>query len=168
VDTSLTLILATCAGLAIVGALAAALAPDTWRAAALLLLAAATAGALASLGAGFAALIALIALGAAAPLLAESPVSPRGLPARPAAVAAVPSRRLAAQLGAVGAALILLLFGFAALRVDFLHSSYRGGWLGTAAMGRLLLGHDALAADAVAGLLFVGLVAQTWTGWGRR
>lgn len=134
----------------------------------MLLLAAGTAGALASLGAGFAALVALIALGAAAPLLAESPVSSRGLTARSAGVPAVRPRRLAAQLGAVGAGLILVLFGFAALRGDFLRTGYSGGWLGTAAMGRLLFGQDALAADAVAGLLFVGLLAQTWTGWGRR
>ncbi len=166
-DTSLTLILATFSGLAVAGALAAALAPATWRAGALLLLAAGTAGALASLGAGFAALIALIALGAAAPLLAEPPISSHGLTARPAAVAVRP-RRLAAQLGAVGAGLILVLFGFAALRGDFVHTGYSGGWLGTAAIGRLLFGQDALAADAVAGLLFVGLLGQTWTGWSRR
>ncbi len=162
-DTSLTLILATCSALAVAGALAAGVAPATWRPLSLLLLAAGTAGALASLGAGFAALMALIALGAAAPLLAEHPLGARRSTPR-----ATGARSLAAQLGAVGAGLVLVLFGFAALRGDFVHASYSGGWLGTAAIGRLLFGQDALAADAVAGLLFIGLLGQTWAGWRRR
>lgn len=164
-DPSLTLIFATCAGLALAGALAAALAPDMWRAPALIALAAGTAGALAALGAGLAALIALIALGVSAPLLAEAPR--RRLRPAPATVAAH-SQRLAAQLGAATAGLILLLFAFAALRGDFLHSAYIGGPIGAAALGRLLFGHDALAADAVAGLVLIGLVSFTWSGLRRR
>ena len=46
----------------------------------------------------------------------------------------------------------------AAYRSDFAHGAYFGGEFGSAALGRRLLAHDALATEAVAGLVLVALV----------
>ena len=70
------------------------------------------------------------------------------------------------QLGAVGAALLLIALGYAAYRGNFAHITFNGGTLGTAAVGRLLFARDALAADAVGVLVLIALVTLT-VAWRR-
>jgi hypothetical protein len=65
------------------------------------------------------------------------------------------------QLGAIGAALLLLALAYAAYRGNFAHVSFNGGALGTAAIGRLLLAHDAAATDAVGVLVLIALATLT-------
>jgi hypothetical protein len=62
------------------------------------------------------------------------------------------------QLGAVAAAGLFGLLAFAALRGDFVHATFYGGALGTAAVGRFLFAHDALATEAVGALILAALV----------
>ena len=50
---------------------------------------------------------------------------------------------------------------YAAWRGDFVHATFRGGELGSAAVGRLLFTHDALATEAVGALVLVTLVGAT-------
>jgi NADH:ubiquinone oxidoreductase subunit 6 (subunit J) len=68
------------------------------------------------------------------------------------------------QAGAVGAAALFAVLAYGAFRGDFVSSTYRGGEIGTAAIGRALFAHDALAAEAVAALVLVALVgaAAAW------
>jgi NADH:ubiquinone oxidoreductase subunit 6 (subunit J) len=68
------------------------------------------------------------------------------------------------QLGAIGAGAILLVLGFAAYRGNFVAAKPSGDGIGIADIGRLLFAHDALATDAVAGLVLVSLVgaAAVW------
>lgn len=158
-DTFPTILFSACAVIAIAGALASALAPAAWRGPALLALAVGTAGALAALSAGFAALVALVALGGSALLLTGRPATVGG-PTGEAPSAARGRRRGragAAQAGALGAALLFATVTYAVWRIGFSTSAYPGGAFGAAAVGRLLFGHDALAAVAVAAMLMIGL-----------
>ncbi|HEY1455390.1 MAG TPA: hypothetical protein VGG31_02755 [Candidatus Dormibacteraeota bacterium] len=68
------------------------------------------------------------------------------------------------QLGALGAAGLFALLAYAAWRGDFVHATFNGGAFGTAATGRFLFAHDALATEAVAGLVLVCLAgaAAAW------
>ena len=70
------------------------------------------------------------------------------------------------QLGAVGAALLLAALAYAAYRGNFAHVTFNGGALGTAAVGRLLFEHDALATEAIGVLVVIALVLLTiaWRG----
>ena len=68
------------------------------------------------------------------------------------------------QLGALGAAALFALLTFAAFRGDFVHTGYFGGSFGSAAIGRFLLDHDALATEAVGALVLVALVGAA-AGW---
>jgi NADH:ubiquinone oxidoreductase subunit 6 (subunit J) len=155
-DTTLTIIFYACSGLAIAGSLAATLAPARWRGPALLAVAIGAAGALASLSAGFAALLALVALGACALLIGALP-EPTGGRSGPAGRARQGRTGLAANLGALTAAALLAVLLYAAWRGDFAAHPYPGGWFGAAALGRAFFGRDALALEAVAGMLLVGL-----------
>ena len=65
------------------------------------------------------------------------------------------------QAGAVGAAALFAVLAYAAYRGDFVSATYRGGEIGTAAIGRVLFVHDALATEAVAALVLVALVGAT-------
>jgi NADH:ubiquinone oxidoreductase subunit 6 (subunit J) len=156
-DTTLTIIFYVCSGLAIAGSLAATLASARWRGPSLLAVAVGTAAALASLSAGFAALLVLVALGACALLIGELP------PDDPAGGRAGPGRgvrggpALATTLGAVTPVLLLAVLLYAAWRGGFASGHYPGGWFGAAALGRAFFGHDALAFEAAAGMLLVGL-----------
>ena len=68
------------------------------------------------------------------------------------------------QAGAVGAALLLAVFAYAAFRGNFAHATFNGGPFGSVAVGRLLFAHDALATEAVGGLVLASLVgaAGAW------
>jgi NADH:ubiquinone oxidoreductase subunit 6 (subunit J) len=104
-----------------------------------------------SLSAGFAAIVALVCYGACALILAGS--------AYRVVEPAVSGRWH--QLGAIGAAALMVVLAYAAWRGDFAFNLYFGGWLGSAALGRLLFAHDALAVEAVAALVLVALVGAT-------
>ena len=64
---------------------------------------------------------------------------------------------LGRQLGAIGAAALLALLVYSAWRGDFVHGAFFGGAFGAASVGRVLLAHDALATEAVAAVVLVGL-----------
>lgn len=70
------------------------------------------------------------------------------------------------QLGAIAAAVLLVAFAYAAYRGNFAHVTFNGGGLGTAAIGRLLFAHDALATDAIGVLVVIALVTLT-VAWRR-
>jgi NADH:ubiquinone oxidoreductase subunit 6 (subunit J) len=72
-----------------------------------------------------------------------------------------PTGALWRQAGAIGAALLLLALAYAAYRGSFAHITFNGGALGTAAIGRLLFAHDAMATDAVGVLVLIALAALT-------
>jgi NADH:ubiquinone oxidoreductase subunit 6 (subunit J) len=165
VDVLLAIAFYFCAGLALLGALLSALLPagSRWRAPALLALAVGGSGAIACLSAVFAGLVTLICLVAAAILL-----SGRGViaPSSPVRAAADPS--WLAQLGGLMAAALVILLAYAAVRGDFVRGTYPGGWLGAAALGRVLFSRDAIAVQAVAFTLLIGLSGLAGIGWNRR
>jgi hypothetical protein len=107
-----------------------------------------------ALSAGFAAAIALICYLGCATLLAAPQY-------RSLETAVGPLWR---QLGALGAAALLAVLAFSAFRGDFAHSSVVQGAFGAAGVGRVLFAHDAMATEAVAGLILVGLAgaAAAW------
>ena len=154
-DTTLTISFYAFSGLAIAGSLAATVVPAR-RGISLLAVAVGVGGALASLSAGFAALLALVALGACALLIGGLPLDGTARPARPAGGASR-SPGAAAVLAALVPVLLLAALVYAAWRGDFATGSYPGGWFGAAALGRAFVGRDALAFDAVAAMLLVGL-----------
>jgi NADH:ubiquinone oxidoreductase subunit 6 (subunit J) len=140
------------AALSVAGGLSVAfLAGRTRRGLALAVAAVGVAGLYLSLSAGFAALVALICYGACALILAG--------PSYRSVELAVGGRWR--QVGAVAAALLLALLAYAAYRGHFAHATYFGGAFGSAAMGRRLFAHDALATEAVAALVLVALVGAT-------
>jgi NADH:ubiquinone oxidoreductase subunit 6 (subunit J) len=156
-DTTLTIIFYVCSGLAIAGSLVATLAPARWRGPSLLAVAVGTAGALAALSAGFAALLVLVALGACGLLIGGLPADdPAGRPARPAGRGRA-GPGLATTLGAVMPVLLMAVLLYAVWRGGFAGDHYPGGWFGAAALGRAFFGRDALALEAAAGMLLVGL-----------
>jgi NADH:ubiquinone oxidoreductase subunit 6 (subunit J) len=104
-----------------------------------------------SLSAGFAALVALVCYGGCALVLAGS--------AHRTVEAAVGARWR--QVGAVAAAALLAVLAYAAYRGSFARATYFGGPIGSAALGRQLFAHDAIATEAVATLVLVALVGAT-------
>ena len=68
------------------------------------------------------------------------------------------------QLGAVASAVLLGVLAFAAFRGDFAAAKFFGGGFDTAAVGRLLFAHDAVATEAIAILVVVSVAgaAATW------
>ena len=133
------------------GLLVAFLPGRGWRGLALGVAGLGIAGLYAALSADFAGLVALIAYAGCALLIAAPRYrivdSPVGLVWR--------------QAGAVGAAGLFAVLAYAAFRGDFVAATYRGGEFGTAAVGRLLFAHDALATEAVGALVLVALVGAT-------
>ena len=109
------------------------------------------AGLYASLSADFAGLVALVCYAGCALLIAAPRYrvvdSPVGFAWR--------------QAGAVGAAALFAVLAYAAFRGDFVSATYRGGEIGTAAIGRVLFVHDALAAEAVGALVLVALAGAS-------
>jgi len=124
------------------------------RALALALVGLGTAGAYLSLSAGFAAVIALLCYAACAMLIARPDYR-----TVEQAVSAVWR-----QVGAIGAALLFVALAYAAFRGDFVHATFYGGPFGSLSLARLMFAHDALATEAVAGLVLVSLVgaAAAW------
>jgi len=104
-----------------------------------------------SLSAGFAAAVVLVTFAGCAAMLARPDYRTFNW------VAGGPWR----QLGALGAALMFAVLAYAAYRGGFAHVQFNGGWLGTAAVGRLLLARDTFATEAVAALVLVALVVLT-------
>lgn len=145
-DLVLTIVFYLSAILAVAGALASVLLPTgPRRPLGLLAVAVGTAGVLVSLSAGFAALVALVCLGAAALLLGRDEVHtprPRGLPA---------------QIGAVAAGLLVLVLVYVAVRGTFFAGRQGVDGFPLAAMGRVLFGRDALALEAVGAMLMVAV-----------
>jgi NADH:ubiquinone oxidoreductase subunit 6 (subunit J) len=107
-----------------------------------------------SLGAGFAAVVALVCYLGCAVLIAGP---------RYRSIDTL-TGGMWRQLGAIGAGAILLVLGFAAYRGSFVAAKPSGDGFGIADVGRLLFAHDALATDAVAALVLVSLVgaAAVW------
>jgi NADH:ubiquinone oxidoreductase subunit 6 (subunit J) len=153
VDVLLTIAFYVCAGLALAGALGSALlaSASSLRMLALLGVAVGTAGVLAALSAGFAALVTLVCLGTCAVLLGLRPAGASG------AMGPIRDASWLAQLGAVAAAALFLTLAYVALRGDFVRGSYPGGWFGASFLGRLLFARDAIALQAVGLALLVGL-----------
>ena len=109
------------------------------------------AGAYLSLSAGLAAIVALVCYLACAAMFASTQYRPLQ-----AAVG-----RAWRQVGAIGAAGLLAVLAYSAYRGDFVHASFYGGAFGTASIGRVLFGHDALATEALALIVFAALVGAT-------
>jgi NADH:ubiquinone oxidoreductase subunit 6 (subunit J) len=109
------------------------------------------AGLYASLSADFAGLVALVCYAGCALVIAAPQYrvvdSPVGFAWR--------------QAGAVAAAGLFGMLAYAAFRGDFVQATYKGGEIGTAAIGRVLFAHDALAAEAVGALVLVALFGAT-------
>ena len=138
--------------LALGGAVAAALIPGRdLRALALLVTGVGVAGLYVSLSAGFAAVVVLLSFAGSALVLARPDY--RALTGG--------TRRLWRQLGAIGAAIMLAAFLFAAFRGGFVHVTFNGGAFGSAAVGRLLFARDALATEAAGALVLICLVGLT-------
>jgi NADH:ubiquinone oxidoreductase subunit 6 (subunit J) len=124
------------------------------RGAALALTGLGLAGIYTSLSAGFAAIAVLVCYAAAALVLAR------------------PDHRtveqvtggLWRQVGALGAAVLLGVLTYAAFRGTFAHATFYGGAFGSVSVARLLFAHDALATEAVGGLVLIALVgaAAAW------
>lgn len=122
-----------------------------WRSLALLISGVGVAGIYTALSAGFAALVVLISFAGSALLLAR--LDYRAVTGH--------TRRLWRQLGGVGAAVLLAGLAYSAFRGGFAHVSFNGGAFGSAAVGRLLFAHDALATEAIGALVLVALAGLT-------
>jgi NADH:ubiquinone oxidoreductase subunit 6 (subunit J) len=143
------------AAISVAGGLSVAFLPDrARRGMALGAVAIGVAGIYLSLSAGFAALVALACYGGCALLLAGPAYR----------IVEPPTGSIWRQLGAIAAAALLVALGYAAYFGAFHEASYFGGEFGSAAIGRRLFAHDALATEAVAALVLVALVgaAALW------
>ena len=139
-------------GVSLAGGLGVALLPRRdWRAAALAVTGVGLAGVYVALSAGFAAGVALVCYLACAVVLAA--------PAYRALETAV--HPLWRQAGALGAAVLLAVLAYAAFRGDFVPAKFYGGPVNTAALGRLLFEHDALAVEAIAVLGIAAVAGGT-------
>jgi hypothetical protein len=133
------------------GLLFAFLSGRTGRGLAMAVVGVGIAGAYASLSAGFASVVALVCYAGCAAILAG--------PRYQTVESGVGSTWR--QLAAVGSAGLFALLGYAAFRGDFVQATFRLGGFDSAAVGSLLLAHDALATEAVAALVMVSLVGAT-------
>jgi NADH:ubiquinone oxidoreductase subunit 6 (subunit J) len=137
---------------ALIGAVMVALLPGRGnRALALLVAGIGVAGIDASLSAGFTGAVVLLTFAGCAALLARHDYRSFDFA----------WGSLVRQLGAAGAAVTLAALAYAAYRGMFANVTFNGGALGTAAVGRLLFEHDAIAIEAVAVLAVIGLVVLT-------
>ena len=139
-------------GVSLAGGLGVALLPRRdWRAAALAVTGIGLAVLYLSLSAGFAAGVALVCYLGCALVLAA-----------PAYRALEPAMHpVWRQIGAVGAAVLLAVLAYSAFRGDFVQARFYGGELNTAALGRLLFEHDALATEAIAVLAIAAAAGAT-------
>jgi NADH:ubiquinone oxidoreductase subunit 6 (subunit J) len=165
-DSTLAIIFYVCTGLAVAAALAAIVGPGAWRAGALLIMALGAAASVAVLSAFLAALVGLVSLGGAA-LLVGGLAEPGG---RAAASSPGPARSFATaepatQIGAVAAAGLLIVLLYASARGAF--HAHPAVVPGLNEIGRALFGRDALALEAVAGLLLIAFSGLSVT-MGRR
>jgi NADH:ubiquinone oxidoreductase subunit 6 (subunit J) len=142
-------------GVSVIGALGVALIPARGlRGGALAVAGVGIAGIYLSLGAGFAAAVALICYLACATLVAGP---------RYRSVEGV-IRPLWRQLGAVAAGALLVLLGYSAFRGDFARAKAVSEAFGASDVGRLLFAHDAFATEAIAALVLASLAgaAAAW------
>jgi hypothetical protein len=121
------------------------------RAIALLIAGVGVAGVDLSLSAGFAALVVLLSFAGCSALLARPDY--RSIE--------WPMANGWRQAGSISAAVLFVALGYSAYRGAFAHVTFNGGELGTAAVGRLLFAHDALAIEAVAVLVLISLMTLT-------
>lgn len=136
-------------GVSVIGGLGLALLPGReLRGISLAISGVGLAGVYVALGAGFAAVVALVCYLGCAVMVA----GPRY---RVMQTAVAGSWR---QLGAIGAGGLLALLGFAAFRGNFAQAKPAGDGFGMADVARLLFAHDALATEAVAALVLVSMV----------
>lgn len=161
-DVALTIVFFLCAILAVAGAVGAALGPAAqWRLLGLIVLALGTAGVLASLSAGFAAVVALVCLAASAVLLGSMDAVPATRGGRRAAAepVAAPGGRaaLSAQIGAVAAAALLVILLVVAFGTTFARGGRAGSAFDAVGLGRVFFGRDALALEAVGATLTAAL-----------
>jgi hypothetical protein len=152
-DTLHSVLFYAFAAVTVAGGLVTALLGGRARALGIGAVAVGLAGLYADLNAGFAALVVLIALGASAILLL-----------RPQAADAPAG--IAQQLGAALAGVAFLVLAYISFRFRYFPGSNLTGAFNAAALGRLLLGRDALATEAIAAALLVaaasgGLIART-------
>ena len=110
------------------------------------------AGLYADLDAGYAAIITLVALGACAALLL-------GLTGARSTAAEEETAGPGRQLGAALAGVVFLALAYIAFRGYYLAASATIGNVNAAAVGRLLLGRDALGVEALAAALLVAVAA---------
>lgn len=137
------------AAIALAGALAASLLDGRRQAYALAGFGLGLALLYADLSAGFAGLVALLCYVGVAALLLGAPAL--DLPER--------APNWVWQLAGVLAAVAFAVLAYAALRGRYAASGWYGGTFGAAAVGRLLIGHDALATVAATAALFVATAA---------
>lgn len=126
------------------------------RGAALAVVGLGAAGTYASLSAGLAGAMALLCYAVIALLVAR----------RDYRAIALPVDDRWRQVAGVGAALLLAVLAYSAYRGSFAHAPFYGGPIGTAAIGRLLFSHDALATEAITALVLAALVGAA-VGWRR-
>lgn len=110
-----------------------------------------------ALGAGFAAVVALVCYLGCAVMVA----GPRYRVIE--TVVGTPWR----QVGGIGAGALLALLSFAAFRGNFAHANPTGDGFAMADVARLLFAHDALATEAVAALVLVSM-AGAFAVWRAR
>jgi NADH:ubiquinone oxidoreductase subunit 6 (subunit J) len=140
------------AALSVAGGLSVAFLANRYRRGlAMVLVALGVAGIYLSLSGGFAALVALVCYGGCALLLA-------GATYRVTDTSVGGRWR---QVGAIAAAGLMAVLAYTAYRADFAHATYFGGEFGSAALGRRLFAHDALATEAAAALVLVALVGAS-------
>jgi hypothetical protein len=147
-DTLHSVLFYAFAGVTVAGGLVTALVGGRARALGIGALAVGLAGLYADLDAGFAAIVTLVAVGASALLL---------LGIRPAAVEE--RAGIAQQVGAALAGVVFLALLYVAFQGRYFAGSSLIGQFNSAAIGRLLVGRDALALEAIAAALLVAAAA---------
>ena len=153
-DTLHSVLFYAFAAVTVVGGLVTSLVGGRARAFGIGALAVGLAGLYADLDAGLAAIVTLVAVGASALLL---------LGLRPAGVEE--QAGIAQQVGAALAGVVFLALLYVAFQGRYFAGSSLIGQFNTAAIGRLLVGRDALALEAIAAALLVagaagGLIAR--------
>ena len=142
-DTLHSVLFYAFAAVLVAGGLVTALLAGRTRAVGVAVVAVGLAGLYADLNAGFAAVVALLALGASAVIL---------LRLQWVAGARV---GIGQQLGAVSAGAAFLVLAYVSFRFSYFPGSTFTGVFNAAALGRLLFGRDALATEAIAAALLV-------------
>ena len=142
-------------GVLLLGGLGVALLPGReLRGIALAITGAGLAGLYLSLSSGTAAIIALVAYAGCGVMVAG--------PGYRAVEVVV--TQLWRQVGAVGAALLLVVLMYSAFRSDFVKAPFHGGLFDARAVAQLLLAHDVLATEAIA-TLGVAAIAGAAVAW---